>query len=670
MLRSLINMRRLFKCMIAAAMIIITTTLCHQTAVEDFDLAAGDLLRRLAGKTRPPSNVVVIAIDEASYNELGVSFGELWPRALHAKLLRRLNELRVASVAFDVLFTGPGAKPDEDRELAEAFALNKTTIGVEVSRVMATADTEIERVDRPFDEFAKVTTEALVNFDMNTRDGRIRNFPDAKSAADKGYPLLSFAAAGVADHPEWQLPRQRDMIKYYGSARENARIISYWEMFQKMAPSDEARFRDAVVFVGLLLRSDTGPAQKDSYFSPFGDEMIFGVEIHAAIAGNLIQQSWIRRPSRIIEVAVQSLTAAAISLTALSISPIMLTYIVTAIVVTWVVAGFLLMKSGVFLAGAATILLILPAMVLVSAVTSYLAARRSAEEARQREEAIRAAFALYVSPDVLPKIQSNELSLSLGGENMILTAMFTDIADFTTVSESMPAEQTSQMLNAYFTEVMDVVFANQGTLLKFIGDAIFAIWGAPVKVDNHAELALQTAKAIQDGVERFNASKRFPPLVTRIGVHTGPMLVGNLGSSKRFDYTAIGDSVNLASRIEGLNKYLGTTILFSEATREAVGCVHGSIPIASVVVKGRSESVLLHSFFDPPLPEATSAEWAQALKEFKSRDFDAAKKRFQQIIKAENRLAGAAQLYIDQLSDFICTQPGPDWSGAIEFHSK
>jgi len=238
------------------------------------------------------------------------------------------------------------------------------------------------------------------------------------------------------------------------------------------------------------------------------------------------------------------------------------------------------------------------------------------------------------------------------------------------VSESMPAEQTSQMLNAYFTEVMDVVFANQGTLLKFIGDAIFAIWGAPVKVDNHAELALQTAKAIQDGVERFNASKRFPPLVTRIGVHTGPMLVGNLGSSKRFDYTAIGDSVNLASRIEGLNKYLGTTILFSEATREAVGCVHGSIPIASVVVKGRSESVLLHSFFDPPLPEATSAEWAQALKEFKSRDFDAAKKRFQQIIKAENRLAGAAQLYIDQLSDFICTQPGPDWSGAIEFHSK
>jgi adenylate cyclase len=309
-------------------------------------------------------------------------------------------------------------------------------------------------------------------------------------------------------------------------------------------------------------------------------------------------------------------------------------------------------------------------MVLTSAVTSYLSARRSAEEARQREETIRAAFSLYVSPDVLPKLQKNELSLSLGGENLQLTAMFTDIADFTSISESMPAEQTSQMLNAYFTEVMDVVFANQGTLLKFIGDAIFAIWGAPVKVENHAELALRTAHAIQQGVEQFNASNRFPPLVTRVGVHTGSMLVGNLGSSKRFDYTAIGDSVNLTSRLEGLNKYLGTVILFSEATRIAAGGVPESVPIVSAVVKGRHEPVLLHSLFEPALRDDVRLEWISAIEDFRSRQFESARVRFLRVREDEARLAQAAALYLAEIDSLLKASIDADWSGAIEFISK
>jgi adenylate cyclase len=666
-------MNRKVKLLVTLGVACLTTAVCNLTPVEDLDLAAGDQLRRLAGKTPPPQNVVVIAIDEPSYRELGVSFDKLWPRALHAKLLRRLKELGVARVAFDVLFTGAGANPQHDNELSEAFSLNDAVIGVEASRQLVSkggSRSIVERLDQPYEEFSKVTTRALVNLDMNTRDGLIRTFPFATSDETKKFPFLAYAAAGVSHHPEWQLPGPRDLIKYYGSARENARIISYWEMFEKMAPRDEASFKDAVVFVGLLLRSDTGPAQKDSYFSPFGGEMIFGVEIHAAIAGNLLQQSWIRRPARAIEVSLQACTAAAISYAALTITPIMLTYIVAAVVLGWLVAGFLLMKAGVFLAGAATALLILPMMVLVSAVTSYLSARRSAEEARKREEAIKAAFSLYVSPEVLPKLQRNELSLSLGGESLCLTAMFTDIADFTSITESMPAEQTSQMLNAYFTEVMDVVFANQGTLLKFIGDAIFAIWGAPVKVENHAALAIQTAIDIQQEVQRFNDSKRFPPLLTRVGVHTGTMLVGNLGSSKRFDFTAIGDSVNLTSRLEGLNKHLGTSILFSEATRVAAGGVPGAVPVASVVVKGRHESVLLHSLFSPALPPDTLTDWLIALEEFRNRQFGAASVRFSGIIEREGRLAKAAELYLEHIELFAQTHPEVDWDGAIEFKVK
>lgn len=666
-------MKRSYKSLVALGVAAVTAGLCNLTALEDIDLAAGDQLRRLAGKTTPPQNIVIIAIDEASYRELGVGFDTLWPRALHAKLLRRLKELGVASVAFDVLFSGPGASAADDQDFADALTLNDTAIGVEASRIIVPQNgsrSVVERVDLPLEDFGKVTTQALVNLDMNTRDGRIRTFPIAPSKASEAYPFLAYAAAGVSRHPEWQLPGPRDLIKYYGSARENARIVSYWEMFEKMPPRDEASFKGAVVFVGLLLRSDTGPAQKDSYFSPFGGEMIFGVEIHAAIAGNLMEQSWIRRPTRTVEVSVQALTAAVMSYAALSLSPVVLTYIVTGVVLTWLTSGFLLLKAGVFLAGAATTLLILPAMVLVSAVTSYLAARHSAEEARRREEAIRAAFSLYVSPDVLPKLQSNELNLGLGGESLVLTAMFTDIADFTSLSESMPAEQTAHMLNAYFTEVMDVVFANQGTLIKFIGDAVFAIWGAPVKLENHAALGLRTALAIQQEVERFNDSRRFPPLITRIGVHTGPMLVGNLGSSKRFDYTAIGDSVNLASRLEGLNKYLGTTILFSEATRLAAGGVRGALPIARVVVKGRSEPVLLHSLFGPNLTDEQSREWATALDHFYARAFDLAHEGFSRIHRAELCLSRPAELYLTEIEKLRRAPPGPSWDGSITFNVK
>jgi adenylate cyclase len=226
------------------------------------------------------------------------------------------------------------------------------------------------------------------------------------------------------------------------------------------------------------------------------------------------------------------------------------------------------------------------------------------------------------------------------------------------------------MLNAYFTEVMDVVFANQGTLLKFIGDAIFAIWGAPIKMQNHAEMGIKTALAIQKGVERFNASKRFPPLVTRIGVHTGPMLVGNLGSKKRFDYTAIGDSVNLASRIEGLNKYFGTNILFTEATRRDVGGVADAVTIATVRVKGRREAVELLSVFEPGLPKETHETWKGALNHFRKAEFDRAKPLFEKIAEQEQRLAKSALLYLEHLAELSSTDIPVGWEGELDFDVK
>lgn len=652
--------------LLVVATIIIVALLNTFPFIEEIDLTVSDQFKRLSGKTSPPRNVVVIAIDEPSYRELQVGFDKPWPRALHAKLLRRLKELGVQRVAFDVLFTGPGVDPAVDKELAEALSAVESVIGVEaIKKTVAKQGGGIlvEELDQPHDEFRRVTTQALVNLDMNTRDGFIRTFPFSNSDQTKRFPFLAYAAAGIPKKPDMPVPQPRDLIKYYGSARENARVVSYWEMFEKMSPVEEASFKDAIVFVGLLLRSDTGVAQKDSYLSPFGGDMIFGVEVHATIAGNLMQGSWITRPSAFTEVFGLALTAGAITYMALVTSPLILGSVVGVIAALWSVASYFLIGNGFFVAGAATVLIFLPALVLISAMVSYVGARRS-------EEALRSAFSLYVSPDMVPKLENLDSALKLGGEKMWLTAVFTDIADFTSITEEMPAEKTSEMLNAYFTEVMDVVFANQGTLLKFIGDAIFAIWGAPIKIQNHAEMGIRTALAIQKGVERFNASQRFPPLITRIGVHTGPMLVGNLGSKRRFDYTAIGDSVNLAARIEGINKYLGTTILFSEATRKDAGGFAGAVLIATVRVKGRREPVSLHSLFDPPLSSGVASEWSAAISAFSKRRFAECVGLFSSISAQEARLAVASALYVETAHELLAKAPPSGWDGELDFTVK
>jgi len=647
---------------IATGVALATSIFAGSSLVEDLQFRVSDQWLRLKGAAKPPPGVVVVAIDEPSYRELNASFDKPWPRAFQAKLLRRLKALGAKKVAFDVLFTGASANPVADQELASAFALMPSTIGVESSIRYVSNQAggyQLEEIDRPYEPYRKVAKEALVG--LNDQDGVIRNFAFPRSDQERAFPTLAQAAAGV-NPDEMGQPGPRDLINYYGPGR-TIPIVSFWEVLQDDLPNTPDIFKDAVVFVGLLMRSDTGGAQKDSYHSPYGAPMIFGVEVHATIVANLLEKSWIYRPPKGIECLLQGVVMGGAVFAAFTISPVALGIATAVVVLLWSVCSFALLTSGFYLAGAATVLILLPATVLVNALVSYMSARRA-------EESLKSAFSLYVSPDMVPRLQNEGEALKLGGEKMWLTAVFTDIADFTTITEEMPAERTSEMLNAYFTEVMEVVFKNQGTLLKFIGDAIFAIWGAPVKLHNHAELALNTAVAITREVEKFNATKRFPPLITRVGVHTGPMLVGNLGSVKRFDYTAIGDSVNLTSRIEGLNKYFGTEILFTEVTRKEAGGFMGSVPIASVRVKGRKEAVQLFSVFDPPLSPLVFDRWNKALGLFKVADFQGASREFSQVYRDEPRLQRSVDLYAAECERYQSSHPAQGWAGELEFDHK
>ena len=216
-------------------------------------------------------------------------------------------------------------------------------------------------------------------------------------------------------------------------------------------------------------------------------------------------------------------------------------------------------------------------------------------EANKEKRQIRGTFARYVAPTVVEEMLKDPENIQVGGSKKDITCLFSDVRDFTSISEGLSAQDLANMLNQYMTEMTDIVFETKGTLDKYIGDAIVAIWGAPVSIGNHAEHAVTAAIRMAEAMPAVNAdfSRRgFPEFKVGIGLNTGECSVGNMGSSRIFSYTALGDNMNLGARLEGLCKYYGTQILISENT---LARLHPNSvktrPIDKVIVKGRQQAV-------------------------------------------------------------------------------
>jgi len=217
----------------------------------------------------------------------------------------------------------------------------------------------------------------------------------------------------------------------------------------------------------------------------------------------------------------------------------------------------------------------------------------SGREARQQREFIRGAFSRYVSPKVVDRLIHDPSKMSLEGERRVMTYVFTDIADFTTMSELLESKELARLLNAYLDGITEIILKADGMVDKYIGDAVFAIFNAPVDLPDHAERAVRCALEIDHFAESFRIRENaggIPLGITRIGVHTGPAVIGNFGSRNRFTYTAEGDAVNVASRLEGINKYIGTRVCVSDATRELCPSIHFR-PIGSITLKGKTKHI-------------------------------------------------------------------------------
>lgn len=653
---------RLLKVLIAVAftgLIVFTHATLYQSDVGiRVERTLLDFWFRLRGPLTPPDDVLMITMDEDSYQNLNVPLDEPWPRALHAKLLQKLARAGAKKVLFDILFLGPGADPKADEELATSFGLLPTVIGAEIKTIKNEYGLG-HGFDWPYELFTKSAATGLVS--LPEHYGYVRTFPERYDleSGDSNMLPLSFAASDISQS---DLPTADDFINFYGPALK-LHSYSYSQVLEEAVPFPDEKLKDKTVFVGLLLRSELGPQQKDSFLTSYSENgRHFGLEIHATVAANLLHKNWIRTLGKTNEQLALGLLLAIICLASFLLTPIRAGYISFILCLSWLSASFFLFKNNWFIPGLSVVGIFAPAVYLVSTLISYFIARQGQRKLRQ-------AIALYISPRLASQVTKNPIALGLGGKNVVATALFTDLANFTTMSEKMSAEAVTELLNDYFTELVDIVFEEQGTLIKFIGDSVFALWGAPIEMEGHAEAAFKAGLAMANRLAKAERLKKYPQLETRIGLHTGPMVVGNLGSRKRFDFTAIGDSVNLASRVEGLNKYLGTSILITEAVRSQLTSESKLICMGRAQVVGKTESVKLYTKLDALSEEGRQA-WEMALNEFGVRNWDKAQFSFEDISNRYEVLKAAASFYLEQLKQHRILQPNAKWAGELILVAK
>ncbi len=285
-------------------------------------------------------------------------------------------------------------------------------------------------------------------------------------------------------------------------------------------------------------------------------------------------------------------------------------------------------------------------------------------EANKEKRQIKGTFSRYVAPTVVEEMLKDPDNIQVGGRKMDITCLFSDVRDFTSISEALSAQDLANVLNDYMSRMTDIVFETKGTLDKYIGDAIVAIWGAPLPIGNHAQYAVEAAIRMAEAMPALNEefkSKGHPRFDVGIGLNTGECSVGNMGSTRIFSYTALGDNMNLGARLEGLCKYYGTQILISETTLNRINTqVIKSRPIDKVIVKGRTQAVAIHEVItrvhfmgqDPDVFQ----QYLNAWNYFSQKDFQTALGIFDQILvkypadKPSKRLKSLCEVYLQNSS--------------------
>ncbi|OOZ37618.1 CHASE2 domain-containing protein [Solemya velesiana gill symbiont] len=577
-----------------------------------FDMRLGDLFHRYHATTQQPDrDIVIVDIDERSLAELAPELGRYpWPRSVHAELIEGLVGQGVKVVVFDIMFSDPDLIQQEgDHYLVETaqahdnvfFAFQRLqgaqdSLGLDLAKYGEALGFE---ATGPADPDAHVSLLLPISgLALTGRIGTI-NFNEDSDGVGRRYDLfidaygwrLPSMPAKVAKLLGYRLPAAQDILLNWRGPALSYNRVSYADVFTDLGrripqrPQDE--FRDKIVIVG-----SAASALHDLRATPISSRMP-AVEILATAIDNLKNGNYLHDiPQGVRLVIAIVLLLVLYMLLRVGSSPLFIGIILLFLSIVMAIGGYLLLEQRRFVP-LATPLVFAWLYYGASVALSYW----YWQEHRSRERSV-AMFQRFLDPRVVKELVDSEEPLSEGkGQSRELTVLFSDIRSFTTLSEAHTPEEVVRLLNDYFSRQVHVIFNHGGTMDKFIGDAIMAFWGAPVPDENQAVNPVRAAMAMETALMAFRREYggEFSKLDVGIGIHSGDAVVGFIGSENRFDYTAIGDTVNLASRIEGETKGLAR-ILVSEATRMRCGNEFDFVDHGLFSVKGRTEQVHL---FEP-----------------------------------------------------------------------
>jgi adenylate cyclase len=542
--------------------------------LDSAELDSVDARFDIRGSEGAPADIVVVGIDDVTFNELG----EQWPfpRSLHGEAIDALREAGARVIAYDIQFTEP-TRPREDNALIAA---------VERADRVVLATTEVDERGRSNifgggGILREIGARAGSSNFVNDEDGVIRRMPYGLEG------LASFSIASAEEFSGKRLPERRgfEWIDFAGGPK-TVETVSFSRLLEGEVA--DGTFDGKIVVVGA-----TAPSLQDTHATAVGQgRHMAGPEIQANATATALAGFPLEDSSGFLDVALIVLLGLIGPVVGLTLGPLRAAIYGVLAGVIFAVCVQLAFNSGLILS------FLYPLTSLVVGVVGALAIGLVLD-AFERER-VRDVFSRFVPEAVVAEVLKNvDEDLRLGGKRQEVTVLFSDIRGFTTYSEQNEPETVIDVLNQYLTMMTEVILAHRGTLVTFMGDGIMAVFGAPIEMEDHADRALAAAREMAGPtLERFNEWMREhgegDGFRIGIGLNTGAVMAGNVGSEKRLEYTVIGDVTNTASRIEGMTKGTPHTIYLADSTRQMLRNEDADLEhVDSVDIRGRSAQVVI-----------------------------------------------------------------------------
>ncbi len=537
------------------------------TFSQSFELRTLDFFR---ASQKPHPDITILAIDNNSLQKLG---RWPWDRKLHAQIINKLNEIGPRLVVYDVNFSET-QNFENDQAFKQALDQSKFPVVLASQAVYIKGQNAPARLLKPVSYFWEKSNVSLGHVNVpESPDSLVRDFPQSLRVENDQMLPLAFQAAKVLNVEGQDFKDY--LIDYVGGAAS----------FPTFAMSDflsdsflKDPLKDKIVLIGA-----TAEDLHDTLLAPVEKQVLAGVEWHANVIDNILLSRAIQRAPSFYQYGIGIMLGLMLLLLFIFDKAKLASKVFVGMIIGLPVISFVLWRFGVALPYFNNLIFV---GFLFSGQSAYKWYQTEMEKRRLRKT-----LQFYFSPAVLKLIEQHPEKLKLGGDRKEVTILFSDIRSFTTITETTDPEVLSKLLHEYFTQMTEEIMATDGVLDKFIGDAVMAFWGAPVDQPDQADRAVRAALGMVRCLKMLQGKwqKQGLPFVDiGIGINTGMVTVGNMGSEKRFDYTVIGDSVNAASRLEGLNKEHKTHIIISQLTKDKLAGEYVTRELGKVLVKGKN----------------------------------------------------------------------------------